>query len=186
MSSAKYNLPNDWELRWSRSRNLPYFYNRTSTESRWQAPDGVDPSVILAFQKDYQTQQQQQEDAAAETRAEKADSPRRVRVSHLLVKHTESRRPSSWREPTITRTKDEALERLKGFQSKIQSGESQLSELAATESDCSSAKKSGDLGFFERGQMQPEFERASFALQIGEMSSPIWTDSGVHLIHRTG
>jgi NIMA-interacting peptidyl-prolyl cis-trans isomerase 1 len=78
------------------------------------------------------------------------------------------------------------LERLKGFQSKIESGESKLSELAATESDCSSAKKSGDLGFFERGQMQPEFERASFALQIGEMSSPIWTDSGVHLIHRTG
>ncbi|KAG0074542.1 hypothetical protein BGZ90_010676 [Linnemannia elongata] len=165
MSSAKYNLPNDWELRWSRSRNLPYFYNRTSTESRWQAPDGVDPNVILAFQKDYQNQQQQQEEAATETRAEKADSPRR---------------------PTITRTKDEALERLKGFQSKIESGEAQLSELAATESDCSSAKKSGDLGFFERGQMQPEFERASFALQIGEMSSPIWTDSGVHLIHRTG
>ncbi|KAK3845871.1 MAG: peptidyl-prolyl cis-trans isomerase ssp-1 [Linnemannia gamsii] len=186
MSSAKYNLPNDWELRWSRSRNLPYFYNRTSTESRWQAPDGVDGSVILAFQKDYQAQQVQQEEAAAAAEKATTGSPRRVRATHLLVKHTESRRPGSWREPTITRTKDEALERLKGFESKIKSGEAQLGELAATESDCSSAKKSGDLGFFERGQMQPEFERASFALQVGETSSPVWTDSGVHLIQRTG
>ncbi|KAF9926137.1 hypothetical protein FBU30_004213 [Linnemannia zychae] len=186
MSSDKYNLPKDWELRWSRSRNLPYFYNRTSTESRWQAPDGVDPSVILEFQRDYQSQQAQQEEASGDHRGERTESPRRVRASHLLVKHAESRRPSSWREPTITRTKDEALERLEGFRAKIQSGEAQLAELAATESDCSSAKKSGDLGFFERGQMQPEFERASFSLKVGEMSGPVWTDSGVHLICRTG
>ncbi|KAF9205971.1 hypothetical protein BGZ49_003215 [Haplosporangium sp. Z 27] len=180
MSSSKYNLPNDWELRWSRSRNLPYFYNRTSAESRWQAPDGVDPSVVLDFQKDYQSQHQQQEEQ------DKPDGLKRVRVSHLLVKHEESRRPSSWREDKITRTKDEALQRLQEFQTKIQSGSVQLSDLASTESDCSSAKKAGDLGFFERGQMQPQFEKASFALQIGEMSEPVWTDSGVHLIQRTG
>ncbi|KAF9433711.1 hypothetical protein BGZ76_009083 [Entomortierella beljakovae] len=179
--SSKYNLPNDWELRWSRSRNLPYFYNRVSTESRWQAPEGVDPSVVLDFQKDYQSQQKQ-----LEVNAEKTDGTKRVRVSHLLVKHEESRRPSSWREDRITRTKDEALQRLQEFQKKIQSGEAKLSDLASTESDCSSAKKGGDLDFFERGQMQPQFEQASFGLQIGEMSEPIWTDSGVHLILRTG
>ncbi|KAI1291540.1 hypothetical protein EDD11_008855 [Mortierella claussenii] len=183
MPSSKYNLPNDWELRWSRSRNLPYFYNRVSAESRWQAPEGIDPSVVLAFQKDYQSQHQQQQD---EEMTEAAEGPKRVKVSHLLVKHEESRRPSSWREDPITRTKDEALQRLQGFQEQIQSGKAQLSELASTESDCSSAKKAGDLGFFERGQMQPQFEKASFALQVGEMSGPVWTDSGVHLIHRTG
>jgi NIMA-interacting peptidyl-prolyl cis-trans isomerase 1 len=94
--------------------------------------------------------------------------------------------PPNQKKATITRTKDAALERLEGFQVKIQSGEAALGELAATESDCSSAKKSGDLGFFERGQMQPSFEKASFALKVGEMSGPIWTDSGVHLIIRTG
>ncbi|KAF9355743.1 hypothetical protein BGX26_006182 [Mortierella sp. AD094] len=181
MSSSKYNLPNDWELRWSRSRNLPYFYNRISAESRWQAPDGVDPSVILDFQKDYQSQHQD-----GQAGSDNVDNLKRVRVSHLLVKHEESRRPSSWREDRITRTKDAALQRLQGFQTKIQSGEAQLSDLASTESDCSSAKKAGDLGFFERGQMQPQFERASFGLQIGQMSEPVWTDSGVHLILRTG
>ena len=38
----------------------------------------------------------------------------KVRASHLLVKHDESRRPSSWRQDKITRSKDEALEILKG------------------------------------------------------------------------
>lgn len=38
----------------------------------------------------------------------------KVQCSHLLVKHNESRRPSSWREDKITRTKDEASEIIKG------------------------------------------------------------------------
>ena len=37
-----------------------------------------------------------------------------VRASHILVKHRESRRPSSWKEEKITRTKEEALEILEG------------------------------------------------------------------------
>jgi NIMA-interacting peptidyl-prolyl cis-trans isomerase 1 len=60
-----------------------------------------------------------------------------------------------------------------------------LEELARTESDCSSAARGGDLGYFSRGQMQPAFEAAAFALNVGEMSGPIWSDSGVHLILRT-
>jgi peptidyl-prolyl cis-trans isomerase NIMA-interacting 1 len=39
-----------------------------------------------------------------------------ARCSHLLVKHRESRRPSSWREPNITKTKEEALQILQCFQ----------------------------------------------------------------------
>ncbi|KAF9946848.1 hypothetical protein BGZ72_011088 [Mortierella alpina] len=185
-SSANNSLPDDWELRWSRSRNLPYFYNRGTAESRWQAPDGIDPSVMIAFQRDYENRHLQQQDEQSGSRgAGNEQLKKKVRVTHLLVKHTESRRPSSWRETTITRTKEEALQRLQEFETKIKAGDAQISELAATESDCSSAKKNGDLGFFEQGQMQPQFEKASFALEIGEMSGPVWTDSGVHLILRT-
>jgi NIMA-interacting peptidyl-prolyl cis-trans isomerase 1 len=57
--------------------------------------------------------------------------------------------------------------------------------LATNYSDCSSAKRGGDLGYFERGQMQKPFEDTTFGLQIGELSKPVWTDSGVHLILRT-
>lgn len=68
----------------------------------------------------------------------------KIRCSHLLVKHSGSRRPSSWREADITRSKEEAIEILKGYEERIQAGES-LGDIAVSESDCSSARKKGDL-----------------------------------------
>nr|ACO10471.1 Peptidyl-prolyl cis-trans isomerase NIMA-interacting 1 [Caligus rogercresseyi] len=69
-----------------------------------------------------------------------------VQASHLLVKHRDSRRPSSWREENITRSKEEALSILNGYAEKIKSGAETLESLASTYSDCSSAKRGGDLG----------------------------------------
>lgn len=66
----------------------------------------------------------------------------------------------------------------------IRSGQSSLGDLAITESDCSSARKMGDLGFFGRGDMQKEFEEAAFALKPGEVSHVVETASGLHLIER--
>lgn len=73
---------------------------------------------------------------------------------------------------------------IKAHEAKIHSGAVTLGDLAPTESDCSSARKRGDLGYFGRGDMQKEFEDASFALKPGEMSSIIETASGLHLIER--
>ncbi|ORX95851.1 dodo-like protein [Basidiobolus meristosporus CBS 931.73] len=160
---SKYKLPPNWEVRMSRTRNLPYFYNNETKESRWEPPEGASPLSDTEI-------------------AEQTDQ---IKASHLLVKHRDSRRPSSWKEAEITRTKEEALEILEKYRSKILAGEVSLGELARTESDCSSAKREGDLGFFGRGQMQPPFENAAFALKVGEMSEPVWSDSGVHLILRT-
>lgn len=72
-----------------------------------------------------------------------------------------------------------------GFIEQIEGGAS-FAELARVNSDCSSAKNGGDLGFFGKGQMQKAFEEATFALQVDEMSGPVSTDSGVHIILRTG
>ncbi|XP_074654367.1 peptidyl-prolyl cis-trans isomerase NIMA-interacting 1-like [Tubulanus polymorphus] len=107
-----------------------------------------------------------------------------VRCAHLLVKHAESRRPSSWKEDVITRSKEEALEILEGFRRRIVSGEVSFADLASVESDCSSAKKGGDLGPFGRGQMQKPFEEVSFNLKENEISDPVYTDSGIHIIKR--
>lgn len=79
--------------------------------------------------------------------------PSKIQASHLLVKHRDSRRPSSWREENITRSKEEALEILKGYRDKITGGESSFAELASKYSDCSSAKRGGDLGPFTRGRI---------------------------------
>jgi len=69
----------------------------------------------------------------------------KIRVAHLLVKHSGSRRPSSWKEPNITRSKEEAMDIIKAHQEQIKSGKTTIGDLAATESDCSSARKRGDL-----------------------------------------
>ncbi|XP_059495940.1 peptidyl-prolyl cis-trans isomerase NIMA-interacting 1 [Stegostoma tigrinum] len=111
--------------------------------------------------------------------------PDKVRCSHLLVKHNQSRRPSSWRQEEITRSKEEALETLNEYIQMIKSGDATFEHLASKYSDCSSAKEGGDLGYFGKGQMQRPFEEATYALKIGEMSNPVFTDSGIHIILRT-
>lgn len=72
-------------------------------------------------------------------------SNNKIRCAHLLVKHEGSRRPASWREAKITRTKDEAMSTILAYEQRIRSGEITLADLATSESDDSSARKHGDL-----------------------------------------
>ena len=53
-----------------------------------------------------------------------------------------------------------------GLSHQIKSGEKRFEDLASEFSDCSSAKKGGDLGPFGRGQMQKPFEDATFGLEV--------------------
>ncbi|KAK9407439.1 peptidyl-prolyl cis-trans isomerase NIMA-interacting 1 [Crotalus adamanteus] len=152
-------LPAGWEKRMSRSSGRVYYFNHITNASQWERPTGNSKNG--------------------------QGEPTKVRCSHLLVKHNQSRRPSSWREDKITRSKEEALELINGYIQKIKSGEEDFESLASQFSDCSSAKAGGDLGTFGRGQMQKPFEDASFALRTGEMSGPVFTDSGIHIILRT-
>lgn len=69
-------------------------------------------------------------------------------------------------------------------EARIRSGQISLGDLAISESDCSSARKMGDLGYFGKGDMQKEFEEAAFALKPGEVSHVVETASGLHLIER--
>lgn len=121
-----------------------------------------------------------------------SSSPKEVRVLHILKKHKDSRRPASWRNPKITDTKEKAISDLHELLSILSESSSNpkelratFEELAKTESDCSSAKRGGDLGFFGRKKMQPAFEKASFGLRVGELTSEVVdTSSGVHIILR--
>lgn len=170
---SETGLPANWEVRHSQSHDLPYYFNVESGQSSWEPPEGADVQKL----KEYLTVNM--------TAASDKSGEEKVRASHLLIKHRESRRPSSWKEAEITRTKDEAKSIILGHEARIRSGAASLGELAKAESDCSSARRNGDLGFFGRGEMQKEFEDATFALKPGEMSRVIETSSGYHLIERT-
>ena len=50
--------------------------------------------------------------------------------------------------------------------------------------DSGSAKRDGNLGYFGRGKMVKEFENAAFNLQAGQISEPIKTQYGYHIIKR--
>lgn len=82
-------------------------------------------------------------------------SSEKVRASHLLVKHQGSRRPASWRDPdghVIRRTsREDAIAKVRGFKNDIESGKAKLGDLAVENSDCSSAKRGGDLGWSRPG-----------------------------------
>ena len=60
-----------------------------------------------------------------------------------------------------------------------------FAELAQKFSKCPSGQTGGDLGEFGRGQMVEAFEQAAFALEVDQVSGPVRTQFGYHLIQRT-
>lgn len=107
-------------------------------ESRWEPPSGTDTEKLKSYMAQHHSAPAVRQDGVGANEG-------KIRVCHLLVKHRDSRRPSSWREANITRTKDEALDIIRGHERTIHDGSTSLGDLAVTESDCSSARKRGDL-----------------------------------------
>jgi peptidyl-prolyl cis-trans isomerase C len=60
-----------------------------------------------------------------------------------------------------------------------------FSQLASSYSLCPSRSNGGDLGIFGQGQMVKPFEDAVAALEVGQISNPVQTQFGFHLIKRT-
>ena len=83
-----------------------------------------------------------------------------IRVSHILVSKFDEA--------------DHVLRELKAGKD--------FEELAKKFSSCPSWKNGGDLGFFSRGQMVKEFEDAAFNLEPGQISGPVRTQFGIHII----
>ena len=61
---------------------------------------------------------------------------------------------------------------------------SSFEDLAAKFSKCPSKARGGDLGEFERGRMVAPFDEAAFALDLNQISPPVRTRFGYHLIQR--
>jgi peptidyl-prolyl cis-trans isomerase C len=102
--------------------------------------------------------------------------PKQVRASHILILADSS---SSEEE------KKEALQTIELVQQKLRDG-GDFADLAREYSEGPSNTQGGDLGFFQRGQMVPPFEKAAFAMEVDEVSGVVETRFGYHLIKVTG
>ena len=105
-----------------------------------------------------------------------ADQPGivQVKVRHILLKLPEDAFPEA---------EKELLDRMHAIQKQLKNGVS-FAELAKKHSEDATAKDGGDLGWFSKGLMVPQFEEAAFALEKGEISpEPVRTPFGFHLIY---
>lgn len=96
------------------------------------------------------------------------ERPQQVQASHILLKIEEGK-------------DDEVLAKAKDLMKKARAGED-FATLAKTHSEGPSAKTGGDLGYFPRGRMVPEFDKVAFELDKGDVSEPVKTRFGYHVI----
>ncbi len=105
--------------------------------------------------------------------------PEQVRASHVLygiMQTPEGTDPNAY--------KKEQLEKAQKALAKIKGG-ADFNEIAKLESSCPSGKNGGDLNYFSKGQMVPEFENVAFALPVGQVSDVVETQFGYHIIKTT-
>jgi peptidyl-prolyl cis-trans isomerase C len=101
-----------------------------------------------------------------------------IRASHILINHADA--PQANTELSA----EDAMTQILALKSEIEGGKP-FAKAASEKSNCPSAQKGGDLGSFGRGAMVPEFDKASFELEVGAVSDVIETVFGYHLIYRT-
>lgn len=102
-----------------------------------------------------------------------AGGVQQTHVRHILVRAREGL------------TEAEARERLRKLRAQVESG-ADFAEVAKNNSEDSSASKGGDLGWVAPGDTVPEFERVMNSLKDGEVSQPIQTPFGWHLVQVLG
>lgn len=129
---------------------------------------------IIVWKIDWSCQQenkvyfQAKEDKTEEEgKMEREKEAEEVHAAHILI-------------ATKKKTEKEVLELIKEIEKNVTV--SNFEEYAKKYSDCPSGKQGGELGWFGRGQMVPEFEEAAFGLGEGKISEPVKTEFGWHLI----
>jgi peptidyl-prolyl cis-trans isomerase D len=105
----------------------------------------------------------------------------KTKVFEALSKDVEPVAEQVWARHILVASEEEALAVIE----RLNAGED-FATVAQQMSTDSSNTSGGDLGWFARGQMVPTFEDAAFALQIGELSQPVQSDSGYHIIQLLG
>lgn len=109
-----------------------------------------------------------------EKNKERYVEPEQVLCRHILVKSEEGDLPE---------LKSAAFEKIRQIRERIVAG-GDFNEEAKANSDCPSGKEGGSLGWFGRGMMVPEFDKAAFEMKKGGVSDIITTQFGYHVIFK--
>jgi parvulin-like peptidyl-prolyl isomerase len=105
-----------------------------------------------------------------------AFSGERVRASHVLI---------DTRKMKTDAELEGAKQKIEDIKKEIDNG-ADFAEMAKKYSDCPSAEKGGDINFFQRkGSMVEEFAKVAFSMEVGEVSEPVKTPFGYHIIKVT-
>jgi len=96
-----------------------------------------------------------------------------IHIRHILVQLPQNATPAEV---------EKAEEKAKALAAEARQPGVDFAELAKKKSEGSSAADGGDLGFFKRGAMVPAFEAIAFALKPGEISDPVRTSLGWHIL----
>ncbi|MBR9675804.1 hypothetical protein GOV05_02240 [Candidatus Woesearchaeota archaeon] len=104
-------------------------------------------------------------------------NPAQVNASHILICYVDSVTGCD-----ENRSLEEALERAEMITGLIDEDEDNFAELAVKYSDGPSGPNGGSLGLFPRGVMVGEFEEVAFSLEVGNVSEPVMTQFGYHII----
>ena len=117
-----------------------------------------------------------EEEVAAFYEAHKAEYVEEPKVlcQHILVKSSKDDSPE---------TKSAAFEKIRAIRERIVSGGDFAAE-AKAHSDCPSGHEGGSLGWFGRGMMVPEFDKAAFEMKKGDVSDIVTTQFGYHIIYK--
>ena len=126
--------------------------------------DGIRASVATVSDEELETYYRDNE--------HRLTLPEQVRVRHILL---------TWKPMGTTDDRAAIRKQMVPILEKARAGED-FAELARKHSDDSTASQGGDTGLFHRGQMVPAFESVAFALQPGEISEPVETPFGVHIL----
>jgi peptidyl-prolyl cis-trans isomerase D len=127
----------------------------------------VTQSEISAFLENKENEEQIS--SLFESRKPSLTRPEEVQASHILISAKEG-------------TFDEALAKIKKIKSQINTANFATLANKHTE-DPTGKKKGGDLGWFGKGKMVPEFENIAFSSKPGTISGPVKTEYGYHLIY---
>ncbi|MGM0556574.1 MAG: peptidylprolyl isomerase [Myxococcota bacterium] len=103
----------------------------------------------------------------------KFEQPAQVRARHILIKVPADAPDKKW---------EEAFAKIQKIRKTAVAEGTDFAELAEEKSEGPSASRGGDLGYFGKGQMVPEFENTVFSMQKDEVSEPIKTQFGWHVI----